>query len=78
MRRSGLGNGKNFAVVSIHAPVKGATGFYRGSCFSGAVSIHAPVKGATIRRCHGFQAVVVSIHAPVKGATAGQFFGQHD
>ena len=34
-------------VVSIHAPVKGATDLSRSGSASGAVSIHAPVKGAT-------------------------------
>ena len=56
-------------IVSIHAPVKGAT---RRSAFLAPrprVSIHAPVKGAT----HGLRPRArqdyVSIHAPVKGAT---------
>ena len=33
--------------VSIHAPVKGATGRMYDTLVQGAVSIHAPVKGAT-------------------------------
>ena len=34
--------------ISIHAPVKGATGAEVGSTFPHAISIHAPVKGATV------------------------------
>ena len=34
--------------VSIHAPVKGATGMYKGENVTREVSIHAPVKGATL------------------------------
>ena len=34
-------------LVSIHAPVKGATGFSACKIGVGLVSIHAPVKGAT-------------------------------
>ena len=56
-------------IVSIHAPVKGATVAYCRTNKRNGVSIHAPVKGATApglfcHRCSG-----VSIHAPVKGAT---------
>ncbi len=35
-------------IVSIHAPVKGATPSHYTSDPSGVVSIHAPVKGATV------------------------------
>ena len=36
------------AIISIHAPVKGATWTGgRGGARSGPISIHAPVKGAT-------------------------------
>ena len=34
-------------LVSIHAPVKGATHKRSPSCAADTVSIHAPVKGAT-------------------------------
>ena len=55
--------------VSIHAPVKGATGaHYRRMKFH-EVSIHAPVKGATDFVANGKGGSYVSIHAPVKGAT---------
>ena len=57
-------------LISIHAPVKGATGTQYLDLLLGSISIHAPVKGAT--RVHqplrgSYQ---ISIHAPVKGATA--------
>ena len=56
--------------VSIHAPVKGATG--------GDSTSHAVVLGFNSRSregsdpasLRGFQGRSVSIHAPVKGATA--------
>jgi len=35
-------------VVSIHAPVKGATRTRNAGCAGTHVSIHAPVKGATL------------------------------
>jgi len=56
-------------VVSIHAPVKGATprlGLSGAGC---NVSIHAPVKGATKWSDISSYTWPVSIHAPVKGAT---------
>ena len=57
------------AVVSIHAPVKGATGYRHRQYGRLCVSIHAPVKGATIREGFSRCGTSVSIHAPVKGAT---------
>ena len=55
--------------ISIHAPVKGATGITGRIQTRNYISIHAPVKGATndhfVRR--GLNDI--SIHAPVKGAT---------
>ena len=36
--------------ISIHAPVKGATGFNGDDFLAALISIHAPVKGAT---CNG-------------------------
>ena len=58
-------------VVSIHAPVKGATLALMGVVTGGiAVSIHAPVKGATHRHRLRLGLKSVSIHAPVKGATS--------
>ena len=62
-------------IVSIHAPVRGATPIDPAlKAQKRIVSIHAPVRGATRpliqsdKRCH------VSIHAPVRGATSG---GRH-
>ena len=56
-------------MVSIHAPVKGATGPLPWDEGMGPVSIHAPVKGATLRAYVQQHRGHVSIHAPVKGAT---------
>ena len=42
-------------IVSIHAPVKGATVGDVATQFTNAVSIHAPVKGATQRPTHLLQ-----------------------
>ena len=67
-RRLEAGAGRR---ISIHAPVKGATG-HDGPLFwfIHLISIHAPVKGATgQRRCRCHQDTAISIHAPVKGAT---------
>ncbi len=59
----------NGYIVSIHAPVMGATwsGWFVEQGLG--VSIHAPVMGATVMQ--GFERVTyyVSIHAPVMGAT---------
>ena len=41
---------KQIPLVSIHAPVKGATGGKMTSKEVAEVSIHAPVKGATAQR----------------------------
>ena len=57
------------ALVSIHAPVKGATPLTELLKLVGVVSIHAPVKGATIDVTKYDKMRQVSIHAPVKGAT---------
>ncbi len=56
-------------VVSIHAPVRGATGFLEGNLVADWVSIHAPVRGATQAILAHNEEVRVSIHAPVRGAT---------
>ena len=61
---------RNKIRVSIHAPVRGAT----GAGFEGEgleeVSIHAPVRGATICWDLPGSCGNVSIHAPVRGVTA--------
>ena len=56
-------------LVSIHAPVEGATGRSARLGQSRQVSIHAPVEGATKPAGELGYYVVVSIHAPVEGAT---------
>ena len=56
-------------VISIHAPVKGATLIDRPVRVGTFISIHAPVKGATNRYDEVMAVVNISIHAPVKGAT---------
>ena len=38
---------KNEDIISIHAPVKGATGWLPTGKGRQTISIHAPVKGAT-------------------------------
>ena len=40
------------SLVSIHAPVRGATFLLGYTLEYGSVSIHAPVRGATITRQH--------------------------
>ena len=59
-----------FAVlISIHAPVKGATAGLLTGDFYPLISIHAPVKGATHSSPGNHLGQTISIHAPVKGAT---------
>ena len=55
--------------ISIHAPVKGATIFYKLDIDFDIISIHAPVKGATEANLGRGLVKFISIHAPVKGAT---------
>ena len=56
-------------IISIHAPVKGATETKGEAIQSFAISIHAPVKGATLDGDFKTVCAYISIHAPVKGAT---------
>ena len=56
-------------IISIHAPVKGATDNFEAKTHSQKISIHAPVKGATESYAERVVLAVISIHAPVKGAT---------
>ena len=62
-------NEEVFSLVSIHAPVMGATAQTELCTCSARVSIHAPVMGATFKHSAIFVACLVSIHAPVMGAT---------
>ena len=57
------------AMISIHAPAKGAT--YRVSLMMTGyfISIHAPAKGATAACVPRAVGAIISIHAPAKGAT---------
>ena len=74
MRLKGIAEEFGRAVISIHAPVKGATWYnqYNSTCDYG-ISIHAPVKGATHGRIIDTEyTIYISIHAPVKGATASK------
>ena len=57
------------SLISIHAPVKGATGSSNRTHNQRYISIHAPVKGATVRISADYIVCIISIHAPVKGAT---------
>ena len=56
-------------IVSIHAPVWGATTLSHDNYQTKGVSIHAPVWGATGMILNKWKSFVVSIHAPVWGAT---------
>ena len=59
-------------LISIHAPVKGATTVQIYGTNTHGISIHAPVKGATYFDPIGGELRGISIHAPVKGATSVQ------
>lgn len=56
-------------LISIHAPVKGATSNSDLRIDHAAISIHASVKGATARYGYGNAHRPFSIHAPAKEAT---------
>ncbi len=68
-RDSSLGNIS--AIVSIHAPTRGATFCLPRLGFIGFVSIHAPTRGATQPAFDECAGTFVSIHAPTRGATCG-------
>ena len=56
-------------MISIHAPIRGATDLPPGIQSVLDISIHAPIRGAT--NC-GIDYIVkdsISIHAPIRGAT---------
>ena len=59
-----------FKIISIHAPMKGATNAWAGLKAGQDISIHAPMKGATDRQMIQPETSRISIHAPMKGATA--------
>ena len=58
-------------MISIHAPVQGATTAFAVSCSMFCISIHAPVQGATLIEENKCTKELISIHAPVQGATVG-------
>ena len=60
---------RRFIRISIHAPVKGATGSLFIRSGTERFSIHAPVKGATPFASFSRFSWIFQIHAPVKGAT---------
>ncbi len=57
-------------IISIHAPVWGATNLGKNAYGSSPISIHAPVWGATYFVQSVNSILNISIHAPVWGATA--------
>ena len=57
------------ALVSIHTPTKGVTGFQSHVATQCVVSIHTPTKGVTKDRCTPIILYSVSIHTPTKGVT---------
>ena len=61
--------GRGFAVISIHAPPRGATGSHRGAAEALPISIHAPPRGATQHHQPTSSRPAISIHAPPRGAT---------
>ena len=61
------------AVISIHAPPRGATK-PGGHCISlRRISIHAPPRGATHAKRKADVELLISIHAPPRGATRCKF-----
>ena len=56
-------------IISIHAPMKGATKLNAPPIPVTAISIHAPMKGATCQSWWDSPNIHISIHAPMKGAT---------
>ena len=66
----GTGPGFGASLVSIHAPLRGATAEGLGTDdVLLQVSIHAPLRGATFAGSQGMVEICVSIHAPLRGAT---------
>ena len=57
------------ALISIHAPPRGATNMDSGWDFTALISIHAPPRGATGTKSASAACVTISIHAPPRGAT---------
>ena len=62
-------SGDDVAIVSIHAPARGAIGRLALLLHKVVVSIHAPARGATVIHRHLTTHRRVSIHASARGAT---------
>mgnify|MGYP001623098829 CR=1 FL=1 len=58
------------ALISIHAPTRGATYRFRVRKQPIRISIHAPTRGATLPIGNFFRPMSISIHAPTRGATS--------
>ena len=58
--------------VSIHAPVRGATGIKRICSGDRLFQSTPPCGGRLIRTFYKYLFEIVSIHAPVRGATKGR------
>jgi len=57
-------------MISIHAPLRGATKFGKTVFLTREISIHAPLRGATDKRQKtDIEPLDISIHAPLRGAT---------
>ena len=69
VRRLRVSECLSLAIVSIHAPTRGATKFIQFRPSDLMVSIHAPTRGATTTPIRCFRYIRVSIHAPTRGAT---------
>ena len=58
-----------YGVISIHAPMWGATSYRVQGFGRFRISIHAPMWGATFHALILFFFIQISIHAPMWGAT---------
>ena len=56
-------------VISIHAPLRGATQSDKLNTTRCTISIHAPLRGATNTNTNTLSNRLISIHAPLRGAT---------
>ena len=68
-RPEGVGQSPTGAIISIHAPPRGATALANCQTGSGHISIHAPPRGATFYEGSMHKVYTISIHAPPRGAT---------
>ena len=56
-------------MISIHAPIQGATTSESRQLGELNISIHAPIQGATMGNRLPSRTIGISIHAPIQGAT---------